>query len=69
MTLEPQIFAAADAKLRIRGSFTYNDIEEVLGEIYKVGDDRPTIEDDEMHEMVSELHQHYVDLKLVKEGE
>lgn len=67
--MDQKIRTAVDTKLRAGGVFNYNAIEDALGEIYRIGDDVPTIDDNEMHDAVSELHAHYVNLSLVKPGE
>lgn len=63
------VWAAVDARLRARGSFTRGAIEVALADAYAVGGDRPTVEDDELHEMVTEMHAHYVTLGLAREDD
>jgi hypothetical protein len=69
MELPPEVLAKIDARLRAKQTFTYEAIEEALVEHYTIGDDVPTVEDDEMHNAVSALHLHYVNLGLAREGE
>lgn len=50
-----QLRELVNQKLAGNDSITHNDIEDVLIPFYTIGDDEPTIDDDELHEMVTEL--------------
>lgn len=61
------ITQAVDRRLKARNEFSRLAIEEELAKEYTIGDDEPTVEDDEFHCMISELHSNYVSRGLARD--